>query len=133
REARRAPRALLPALGILAVVPVLLGWTLSQASPAWALRYVAVVLAPALLLAAIGLAGARRLGLAALGAVVLLWATTHTPPEGGNIVRIARTARPMLARGDLVVSVAPAQAPLLAYYLPRDVRFATPFGLDRDP
>src|SRR3954468_19295956 len=44
------------ALAILAVLTVLLAWTMSQISPAWANRYLAVALPPFLLLAAGGLA-----------------------------------------------------------------------------
>jgi hypothetical protein len=136
RLALGSPRerpALVTVLAMLATVPVLLGWTVSQTSPAWASRYLAIVVAPALLLAAIGIANARRPGLGALAVVVLLWATADVPTATGNIFQIARDARPFLDAGDLVVSAAPAQVPLLAYYLPPALRFASPFGVAHDP
>ena len=49
-------------LAIIAVLTPTIAWLLSQASPAWANRYLAVALPPFLLLAAGGLASARRLG-----------------------------------------------------------------------
>jgi len=130
---RPVPRRLAAALAVAAAVPPLLGWTLSQANPAWTDRYLAVVLAPALLLAAIGLARAGRAGLVALTGVVLLWSTTAIATSTGDASAIARGARPLLRPGDLVVSTAPGQVPVLAYYLPRDVRFASAFGAVADP
>jgi mannosyltransferase len=129
----RGTPTIVTALGLLATVPVLLGWTLSQTQPAWATRYLAIVVPPALLLVALALAGARRVGLAALAAVALLWAAAVPPRPSDNVFRIARDARPLARPHDLVVSVAPAQVPLLAYYLPPRVRFASPFGITRDP
>jgi mannosyltransferase len=130
---RRRWSSVVAVLAVLAVVPVVLGWTASQISPAWTVRYLAVVVAPALLLAAVGLARARRVGLVALAAVGLLWATARPSVPAGDVGIIARTIRPMARPGDLVVSAAPGQVPLLAYYLPADVRFASPFGRTRDP
>ena len=63
QTAARASAAAPPlCLAIIAVLTPTIAWTLSQASPAWANRYLAVALPPFLLLAAGGLASARRLG-----------------------------------------------------------------------
>jgi mannosyltransferase len=129
----RPPRGLAAPLAVAAAVPPIVGWTLSQATPAWTDRYLAVVIAPALLVAAAGLARAGRAGLAALAAVVLLWSTTAIATSTGDASAIARGARPLLHRGDLVVSTAPGQVPVLAYYLPRELRFASAFGAVDDP
>jgi mannosyltransferase len=129
----RPPRGLAPALAITVVVPPVIGWMLSQATPAWTVRYLAIVLAPALLLAAAGLARAgRRAGVAALAGVAVLWAAAPIVPARSDAYAIARGARPLLRSGDLVVSTSAGQLPLLAYYLPRDLRFATAFGPARD-
>ena len=53
---------------IIGVGTPALAWLLSQASPAWANRYLAVALPPFLLLAAGGLANAKRLGVVGLRA-----------------------------------------------------------------
>jgi hypothetical protein len=125
---RRPPRGLAAPLALAAATPPLLGWLLSQANPAWTLRYLAVVVAPAFLLAAVGLARAGRAGLAALAAVALLWSTTAVATSTSDTSAIARGVRPLLRPGDLVVSTATGQVPVLAYYLPRNLRFATAFG-----
>jgi mannosyltransferase len=130
---RRPPRGLGAPLAAAALAPPILGWTLSQATPAWTLRYLCVVVAPAFLLAATGLARAGRAGIAALAATALLWTTATVTPASSNAADVARAARPLLRAGDLAVSTAPGQLPVLAYYLPRDLRFATAFGLAADP
>jgi mannosyltransferase len=131
--ARRERSALVAVLVALATVPVLLGWAASQISPAWTMRYLAIVVPPTMLLAAIAIVNARRPGMIALAAVIVLWATAETSPQTGDISTIARYVRPLTRPGDLVVSAAPGQVPVLAYYLPHDLRFASPFGLTRDP
>src|SRR3712207_7953513 len=39
---------------------------------------------------------------------------------------------PRLQPGDLVVSTQPEQVPVLSYYLPEELRYATPFGVQTD-
>jgi hypothetical protein len=131
--ARRERSGLVAVLIALATVPVLLGWIGSQVSPAWTMRYLAIVVPPTVLLAAIAIAHARRPGLIALAIVIVLWTTAGPSAPTGDIATIARDVRPLTRPGDLVVSAAPGQVPVLAYYLPDDVRFASPFGLARDP
>ena len=92
---------------------------LSQASPAWANRYLAVALPPFLLLAAGGLANARRLGIVGLVLVVIMWAQDAAPVEKSNVRAIAHAIGPSLAPGDLVISTQPETIPVLHYYLPR--------------
>ena len=122
------------ALLVPAGVPVLLGWGLSQLSPAWDMRYLAVVLAPLLAAVAVGLVAARRWGAVALAVIVALWLPGAARPTGvSDAWQLARAARPLLRAGDLVVSTPIGQVPLLAYYLPAGLRYASPFGLQRDP
>lgn len=121
-------RALGPVLGVLAVVPVVLGWSLSQASPVWDARYLAVIVAPVLMLAAVALAYGRRVGIAALAVLVALWVPAGAPVERSDAFELARDARPLLCRGDLVLATAFADVPLLAHYLPPGMRYASPFG-----
>jgi hypothetical protein len=120
-------------LAVAAALPPVLGWLMSQGNPAWTLRYLAVVVAPAFLLAAVGLARAGRAGAVVVAAVALLWAATPIPPSTSDTAAIAAGARPLLRAGDLVVSTAPGQVPVLAYYLPRSLRFASAFGPVADP
>src|SRR5947199_204580 len=67
------------AVAVAAVVAVLLAWLSSQASPAWATRYLAAALAPLLLLCAVGISRAGRIGVAILAlAAVLFFNDTAT-------------------------------------------------------
>jgi mannosyltransferase len=118
------------ALALLAAVVlcVLVAWLTSQVSPAWANRYLAVALAPLLLVGAAGLANAGGLGLAGVALIALLWIPDGPPAGKSNVRDVAAVLSPSLQPGDLVVSTQPEQAPVLAYYLPEGVRFGTLTG-----
>ena len=94
RAARASTAASAAALIILAVLTPTIAWTMSQASPAWANRYLAVALPPFLLLAAGGLAYARRLGIVGLVLVVIMWAQDAAPVEKSNVRAVAHEHRP---------------------------------------
>jgi hypothetical protein len=130
REDDRARTAVV-LLGIGAVT-VLLAWLASQASPAWASRYLAIGLPPFLLAAAGGLAHAGRLGVAGLVIVSVMGVGDTAPTEKSNVRAVAEGIGPSLSAGDLVVSTQPEQVPVLHYYLPDGVRFATLTGPVRD-
>ena len=101
RDARgRAVVALL----LIALLTVVLAWTASQLSPAWAHRYFAVAVAPFLLLAAAGFAHAGRLGLVGLALVAVLWAADGAPEQKSNVREVVEAIAPSLRPGDLVVS-----------------------------
>ena len=72
-------------LAIIAVLTPTIAWTLSQSSPAWANRYLAVDVPPFLLLAAGGLAHARRLGVVGLVLVAIMWCAGRR--AGGEVQR----------------------------------------------
>jgi uncharacterized membrane protein len=134
RTGRMERRVLVPALVILAVLPIVIAWVLSQASPAWATRYLAIGVAPMLLLAAFGLRRAGGLGLAALLLIFVMWATTGAVSSKSNVHYVATTLGADLHRGDVVLSTQPEQTSVLAYYLPKnlDLSFWTPFGPQKD-
>jgi uncharacterized membrane protein len=123
---RRAPadtpraRAVL-ALAVSLAVAVGLAFLASQISPAWASRYFAAFVGPALLLAGAGLVRFGRLGLVALAVVLVLWCDprTHQIKGKSDAYRVARTLKEsgLIAPRDLVVSVHPEQGPLMRYYL----------------
>jgi len=115
-------------LAIIAVLTPALAWLMSQASPAWANRYLAVALPPFLLLAAGGLTYARRLGYVGLVLVVIMWAQDAAPVEKSNVRAIAHNIAPSLRPGDLVISTQPETIPVLHYYLPAGLRYATLTG-----
>jgi hypothetical protein len=121
---------------VLAAGALLGAWAYSRyGSPAWALRYLVVVLAPLALL--VGVA-AGRIPVAGpvtvvvvLGVGLLLWygrPTERTLENKSNVAAAAARLDPMLPRGTLVFSTQPEQVPNLAHYLPRGMQFVTPMG-----
>ena len=128
-------RLAVKALVVLPVVGIVLAFTLSQVSPAWAPRYFAVFVGPLLLLAGIGLAHAGRLGLVALAIVVALWLDPQTGriEAKSNVRVVAAKIKHDVLPGDLVVSVHPEQMPLLHYYFPPGLKYATALGPAPDP
>ena len=115
-------------LAILGVLTVVLAWVMSQVSPAWANRYFAIALPPFILLAAGGLAHAGRLGLVGLLLVVVMWAQDAAPVEKSNVRAVANDIGPSLQPGDLVISTQPETVPVLHYYLPKGLKYATLTG-----
>ena len=116
------------ALIVVAVATVSLAWGASQISPAWAVRYLAVAVAPLLALSAFGLSRAGRLGLVGLGLVLLMWSGSTGRTEKSNVRAVADSLAPSLRPGDLVVATQPEVVPVLAHYLPDGLRWATLWG-----
>ncbi|MEA2312330.1 MAG: mannosyltransferase, partial [Solirubrobacteraceae bacterium] len=112
----------------IGVGAVLAAWLASQVSPAWAPRYLAVALPPLLLFAVAGLAHSARLGLVGVIVVAVIWASDGAPSEKSNVREVAQSIAPSLHPGDIVVSTQPEQIPVLAYYLPPGLRYATLWG-----
>lgn len=128
---RTAVIALL-ALGLGAIA---VGWLVSQATPAFNPRYLAVVLGPTILLFALGLARAGRIGLVAVVLVAGLWINpgAHHINNKSNARQLAVDLNPYLRPGDLVIVGSPEQVSLFRYYLAPGVRFATALGATPDP
>jgi len=121
------------ALALIGVLTVVLAWLSSQVTPAWAPRYLATAVPPFLLLAAVGLGHAGRLGVAGLVLAVVLSVAVDGPPgEKSNVRDVAEAVAPSLRPGDLVVATQPEQVPVLSYYLPAGLRYATLTGPVRD-
>jgi mannosyltransferase len=116
------------ALLLIAVITIVLAWLGSQLSPAWAIRYLSAGVPAFLLLAAAGFAHAGRLGLVGLAVVAVLWAIDGAPSEKSNVRAVAEAIGPSLRPGDLVVATQPEQVPVLHYYLPAGLRYATLTG-----
>ena len=111
-----------------------LAWLCSQIEPAWATRYLAVVLGPLLLALAsvvskgraLDGAGARR-GRRSSGYF------SGPPPTKSNVRTVSHGVAPAIRPGDVVISTQPEQVPALYRYLPRGVVYLTPMGLVQDP
>ncbi|HEV2770611.1 MAG TPA: glycosyltransferase family 39 protein [Solirubrobacteraceae bacterium] len=134
-----APGSRRLALAVLVVLPMatlLVAWLASQFSPAWASRYVAVAVGPALLPAAVLLAPARWWGagvVIGVGAVAMV-PVTHGVLAKGNARAVAEGMRSVgMGAGDLVVAALPEHVAVLRGYLGPGMRYATTIGPERDP
>ena len=118
------------ALVAMVASAALLAWLSSQVSPAFANRYFASFFGPVLLLAAVGFARAGRLGLVGHALVLALWVDDRSGQVSGksNVRAVSTMLQTAVTPGDLVVSTHPEQLPLLAYYLPEGLRYATVLG-----
>jgi mannosyltransferase len=135
RRHDRYRRGLAMAVALSAAV-IVVAWAVSHATSAWAARYFAVFLAPLVVALGAALARARWIGLAALvlvGAQWLLLSPVPARDAKSNVRVVAARLAPVVHRGDLVVSTQPEQVPVLAYYLPPGLRYATPLGTVADP
>ncbi|MDQ6817842.1 MAG: hypothetical protein M3018_10645, partial [Actinomycetota bacterium] len=137
-EPRDPQRLLLAAtcLLILGLGTILIAWAYSKITPAWALRYLAVIVGPLLLVFGLGLARTGKLGVVALALAVCFWVLTPVSSSlssKSNAGRVLPALRANLGVGPLVLSTQPEQVPTLAYYLPAVARFATPLGPVPDP
>ena len=124
----------------MVVATIVAGWTASQIVHAWAPRYVGVAAVPALVLLG-GLFAAHRIGRRCLLVVAASLAATSLPvlvhpgafaDSKSNVAAVDAAVRSRLAPGDLVVT-ALAELPIIAYYLPAGLRYATPLGVVPDP
>jgi mannosyltransferase len=137
-EPRDPQRLLLAAtcLLILGLGTILIAWAYSKITPAWALRYLAVIVGPLLLVFGLGLARTGKLGVVALVLAVCFWVLTPVSSSlssKSNAGRVLSALRSNLGVDPLVLSTQPEQVPTLAYYLPEVARFATPLGPVPDP
>jgi len=134
RRRRSIERLEMLTLAGLGLGTLLLAWGASQVSQAWAPRYLAVVVGPLLLLTGVGLARARRQGVAALALVALLWLPKGVNPEPVTSEKsVVAEVESLLGRGDVVVSTHPERTTVLDYYLPRGMRYVTSLGPVKDP
>ena len=71
---------------------------------------------------------AGKLGLVALGVVLLFWASFQPAGSKSNADVLGELYKDQIRPGDLVVSTQPEQVPVLAYYLGRDHEWASTLG-----
>jgi hypothetical protein len=129
----RREGAALRALALLAAVTLGAGWASAFVEPAWASRYLAVLVGPLLLLAGAALARVGPLGVVAAAAISCAWLLGAEPQEKSNVAGASAAVGARLEPGDLVVSTQPEQVPVLSHYLPAGLRYATPLGPVADP
>jgi mannosyltransferase len=132
----RGPKArAVLALLTMGIVALVLAWVMSQISPAWATRYMSVLLGPLLLLGAGGMSRAGNLGIVAIVVLAVLWAhpRTRALEAKSNAHTASVLVRDQMYPGDLVVAVHPEQGPLMHLYLPKGLRWANAMGPVSDP
>jgi mannosyltransferase len=119
----------LPAAGLV------LARIAAVASTTWVARYFGALTVALLLLAALGAARARLVGVVAIVLSIgfLANAGSFTPTYKSDMRDLAGELGPLLHRGDLVVVAQPEQTPLAWYYLPGGVAFANALGTVHDP
>jgi len=122
-------------LAVLVASAVLAAFLASQLSPAFANRYFSAFVGPLVLLAAVGLSNAGRLGIVCLVLVAGFWFDPRTAQieSKSNARSVSQSIATYVTAGDLVVSTHPEQLPLMAYYLPDGVRYADSLGPVDDP
>jgi mannosyltransferase len=132
----RMNRLAVVALMLLGIGTVLFAWAYAKTTPAWAFRYLAVVIGPLLVLFGLGLARGGRLARVALLLACLFWVLdplTTKPDAKSNVASAAAVVRAQTDPSTVVLSTQPEQVPTLAYYLPRLTHFVTPLGRVADP
>lgn len=133
---RRSPEAVtLYVLIVTAVFALAVAKLISLAAPSWVDRYFAPMAAALLLVAALGAARARVVGLAAVLLVVVFNfnPASFAPPHKSDMQDIEGELAPLLHRGDVVAVSDPAQVPLADYYLPGVLRYSSTLGPASDP
>ncbi len=121
---------------VLALGTVLVAWAYSKTTPAWADRYLAVVVGPLIVLFGLGLVRAGRLGMVALALAACFWVLDPFPASKSNKSNVAATVaalRPQMGTPTLVLSTQPEGVPVLHYYMPGVKHFGTPLGVVPDP
>ena len=128
-------RKLFLATGAIVVGIVLLAFVGSQITPAWTNRYFAVVVGPLLILGAGGLRHATRgVALAATILLALFWFQPHSYGESKASERsVMRNVGALLEPGDMLISTHPERLPVLSYYGPERLQYATTLGRVTDP
>ncbi len=129
-------RLAVKALAILGFGTLVVAWAYSKVTPAWAIRYLAVIVGPLMLLFGLGLSRAGRLGLVALALLACWWVLDPVPKSRdskSNVEAVAAQLRHHLGSDPLVLSAQPEQVPTIAYYLPAVKHFGTPIGPVADP
>lgn len=132
----RRTRIAVACLAVLGIGTVVIAWLYAKTTPAWAFRYLAVVVGPLLLLAGLGMARASKLGLVTLLLVCSFWVLDPVSAIVDSKSNVATAAAKIKADdkpSTWVISTQPEQVPTLSYYLSKVIHFETPLGPVADP
>ncbi len=131
RARRRTPEAVtIWSLIVLTLTAILLARLGVLAGPSWVYRYFGVLVAPLLLLAALGCARAKIVGVLAVALCIAFCANpkSFAPSHKSNMQQISAQLGPLLHAGDSVAVAQPEQVPLAYYYLPAGLRWHSTLG-----
>ncbi len=120
----------------LPVITLAVAWLSSHViTPAWDVRYFAPIVAPMLLLLAIGISRAGIAGFIAMLFVICFMArpSAFIPSYKSDMQTIAGQLGPLLHKDDLVIVGQPEQVPLAYYYLPGGLKWSSTIGPVKDP
>lgn len=134
RERTTGPRSaearIVLTLGGGLLLALALAFIASQISPGWTLRYFAALVGPLILVAGGVLSRADNMGLAAAALLAGLW--LHPPTarvnNKSNVHHVSMLMRRVVEPGDLVVSTQPEQVPVMHFYFPPGLRWASGMG-----
>ena len=122
-------------LFLLFFVTLLMAWAGSQVTPAWVVRYFAPVVAPMLILIAIGMSRAGVIGAIAIIFTIcfMMRPSAFEPKYKSDMQDIAGEMKPLMHKDDLVIVGQPESMPLAYYYLPGGLRWSSTVGPVKDP
>jgi hypothetical protein len=121
---------------LLGVGTMLIAWVYSKLHPAWAPRYLAVIVGPILLLFGVGLARGGRLAVFALALVCCFWVLDprqSAKDTKSNVAAAVAKVRHTFGTDPLVLSTQPEDVPTIEFYVHRPARYGSPLGPSRDP
>jgi hypothetical protein len=118
------------ALVVLALFAIVLARLGSIAGPSYITRYFGVLVGPLLLLAALGSARAKVVGVIAVALCIAFCANPNSfaPGHKSDMQQVAAQLGPLLHSGDAVAVAQPDQTPLAYYYLPSGLRWSSTLG-----
>jgi mannosyltransferase len=116
-------------------VTLVLAWLGSQVTPAWVVRYFAPIVAPIVILLAIGMSRAGVIGAIAIVFTIafMIRPSPFEPQYKSDMQDIGGEMGSLLHKGDLVIVGQPESMPLAYYYLPGGLRWSSTIGPVKDP
>jgi hypothetical protein len=119
----------------LVILTLAFGWCASQVTPAWDPRYFAPIIAPLMMLTAIGMSRVGLVGaIAMLFILIFLWRPgAFETRYKSDMQDIGGEMSGLLHKGDLVIVGQPEETALAYYYLPGGLKWANTIGPVADP
>lgn len=121
----------------MVLATTVIAWCVSQLSPAWSLRYLAVAVGPVILLSGLVLARVPTVAAAMLCFLIVTWARPMDEriAKKSNVAQVSALVQQFGGgdAGDLVISPHPEQIAVISHYLGAAPRYATSLGPQPDP